>query len=163
MWFARRPINSWDRNAFISDVKYGSPSYTAQMNHVDHNMIIANVRAAAEGSLRVFFQGLKQAAVPAQYGASQGFDTDDGSSWYDIHDNFMFQADGWKMVSAGSDRFGDALLSSTQHSAFVVVSWTGLRWARLVFPRQRCLPRPRRRPELRQRRHFPARPRRGLV
>ena len=47
MWFARRPINSWDRNAFISDVKYGSPSYTAQMNHVDHNMIIANVRAAA--------------------------------------------------------------------------------------------------------------------
>eukprot|EP01045_Picozoa_sp_COSAG04_P007790 COSAG04_NODE_415_length_14711_cov_7.685464_14_plen_97_part_00 len=48
MWFARRPINSWDRNAFISDVKYGSPSYTAQMNHVDHNMIIANVRAAAD-------------------------------------------------------------------------------------------------------------------
>ena len=64
------PINSWDRNAFISDVKYGYPSYTAEMNHVGHNMIIAN------------------------YGASQGFDTDDGSSWYDIHDNFMFMADG---------------------------------------------------------------------
>ena len=45
------PINAWDRNAFISDVKYGKPSYEAQMNHVDHNMIIAN------------------------YGASQGFDT----------------------------------------------------------------------------------------
>ena len=120
-------------------------------------------RKSSSRSLRVFFQGLKQAAVAAQYGASQGFDTDDGSSWYDIHDNFMFQADGWKMVSAGSDRFGDALLSSTQHSAPMVVSWTGLRRARLVFPRQRRLPRPRRRPELRQRRHFPARPRRGLV
>ena len=66
-------MNSWDRNAFISDVKYGRPSYTAQMNQVDHNFIIAN------------------------YGASQGFDTDDGSSWYDIHDNFFFEADGWKV------------------------------------------------------------------
>ena len=28
------PINSWDRNAFISDVKYGTPSYTSAMNHV---------------------------------------------------------------------------------------------------------------------------------
>ena len=73
------PINSWDRNAFISDVKYGTPSYTAEMNHVDHNMIIAN------------------------YGASQGFDTDDGSSWYDIHDNFVFQGDGWKMDYGGHD------------------------------------------------------------
>ena len=27
-------------------------------------------------------------------GASQGFDTDDGSSWYDINNNFMFMADG---------------------------------------------------------------------
>ena len=62
------PINSWDRNAFITDVKYGSPSYTAQMNEVGGNMIIAN------------------------YGASQGFDTDDGSSWYNIHDNFFFEA-----------------------------------------------------------------------
>ena len=36
-------------------------------------------------------------AVIANYGASQGFDTDDGSSWYDIHDNFFFMADAWKM------------------------------------------------------------------
>ena len=35
--------------------------------------------------------------VIANYGASQGFDTDDGSSWYDIHDNFFFMADAWKM------------------------------------------------------------------
>merc|ERR1712190_706578 len=73
------PINSWDRNAYISDVLTGKPSYTAQTNHVDHNMIIAN------------------------YGASQGFDTDDGSSWYNIHDNFMFHADGWEMDYGGHD------------------------------------------------------------
>ena len=55
------PMNSWDRNAFLSDVYNedagGAPSYTAKMNHVRNNMIIAN------------------------YGSSQGFDTDDGSSW----------------------------------------------------------------------------------
>eukprot|EP01051_Picozoa_sp_SAG22_P011782 SAG22_NODE_1164_length_5294_cov_3.888162_2_plen_66_part_00 len=63
-------LHCLQRNAFISDVKYGKPSYEAQMNNVDHNMIIAN------------------------YGASQGFDTDDGSSWYDIHDNFLWKASG---------------------------------------------------------------------
>ena len=63
-------MNAWDRTAYISDVKYGTPSYEAQMNSVNNNFIIAN------------------------YGASQGFDTDDGSSWYDIHDNFFFMADG---------------------------------------------------------------------
>ena len=30
-------MNSWDRTAYISDVKYGRPSYEAQMNSVDHN------------------------------------------------------------------------------------------------------------------------------
>ena len=61
-------MNAWDRTAYISDVKYGAPSYEAQMNSVNNNFIIAN------------------------YGASQGFDTDDGSSWYDIHDNVSTQA-----------------------------------------------------------------------
>ena len=37
-------MNAWDRTAYISDVKYGAPSYEAQMNSVDHNFIIANVR-----------------------------------------------------------------------------------------------------------------------
>ena len=32
----------------------------------------------------------------------------DGSSWYDIHDNFFFMADGWKMDFGGHDsRFTD--------------------------------------------------------
>ena len=49
------------------------------MSHVTHNFIVAN------------------------YGASQGFDTDDGSSWYNISANFMFEADGWKMDYGGHD------------------------------------------------------------
>lgn len=72
-------MNSWDRTAYISDVKYGTPSYEAQMNEVNNNFIIAN------------------------YGASQGFDTDDGSSWYNINNNFFFEADGWKMDYGGHD------------------------------------------------------------
>jgi hypothetical protein len=36
------PINSWDRTAYISDVLTGEPSYSAAMNHITHNMIIAN-------------------------------------------------------------------------------------------------------------------------
>eukprot|EP00039_Didymoeca_costata_P013183 m.196382 g.196382 ORF g.196382 m.196382 type:complete len:799 (+) comp15699_c0_seq3:667-3063(+) len=73
------PINSWDRTAYISDVATGKPSYTAAMNHVRQNFIIAN------------------------YGSSQGFDTDDGSSWYNISSNFFFQADAVKMDYGGHD------------------------------------------------------------
>eukprot|EP00666_Eupelagonemidae_sp_cell4sb_P008797 gene8797-5156_t len=54
------PINTWDRNAFITYVRTGEPSYTSAMSDVSKNFIIAN------------------------YNSSQGMDTDDGSSWYDI-------------------------------------------------------------------------------
>ena len=63
----------------MSTIKYGEPSYEAQMNNIAHNFIIAN------------------------YGASQGFDTDDGSSWYNITHNFFFEADAWKMDYGGHD------------------------------------------------------------
>ena len=49
------------------------------MNNVHNNFIIAN------------------------YGSSQGFDTDDGSSYYNISDNFFFMADAWKMDYGGHD------------------------------------------------------------
>ena len=39
-------MNSWDRTAYLSDVKYGYPSYTAAMNNVEHNFIIANYGAS---------------------------------------------------------------------------------------------------------------------
>jgi hypothetical protein len=73
------PINSWDRQPFITDVATGKPSYDAAMSNITGNYIWAN------------------------YGSSQGFDTDDGSSWYNISDNFMWQADGYKMDFGGHD------------------------------------------------------------
>lgn len=41
--------------------------------------------------------------IIANYGASQGFDNDDGSSWYDTHDNFFYDASGFKMDYGGHD------------------------------------------------------------
>jgi hypothetical protein len=41
--------------------------------------------------------------IIANYGASQSFDNDDGSSWYDTHDNFFYDADGFKMDFGGHD------------------------------------------------------------
>jgi len=80
------PINSWDRQPFVTDVAYGYPSFDAAMTNVTQNLIWAN------------------------YGSSQGFDTDDGSSWYDISSNFMFQADGYKMDFGGHDTVLDGNL-----------------------------------------------------
>ena len=110
-------MNSWDRTAYISDVKYGTPSYEAQMNNVNNNFsafvpssLLLAVKSGIDGHTHVFIQTHRNGcvnvrlsrwrcnrAVIANYGASQGFDTDDGSSWYDIHDNFFFMADAWKM------------------------------------------------------------------
>ncbi len=68
-------MNSWDRMPFLTTIKSGGyeASYSAALTETHHSMIIAN------------------------YGASQGFDNDDGSSWYDTHDNFVL-GDGFKMV-----------------------------------------------------------------
>ena len=62
---------------FLTDIATGGvgpATYSAALSETSHSMIIAN------------------------YGASQGFDNDDGSSWYDTHDNFFYDADGFKMV-----------------------------------------------------------------
>merc|ERR1719223_1007712 len=39
-------MNAWDRTAYLSDVKYGTPSYEAQMNVVSNNFIVANYGAS---------------------------------------------------------------------------------------------------------------------
>jgi len=67
---------------FLTNIKSGghAASYAAALTETTHSMIIAN------------------------YGASQSFDNDDGSSWYDTHDNFFYDASGFKMdfgVSGG--------------------------------------------------------------
>jgi len=110
-------MNSWDRTAYISDVKDGTPSYTAQMNSVDTNFIIAN------------------------YGASQGFDTDDGSSWYDIHDNFFFMADAWKMDYGGHDsRFtGNIIYHGHNDGQNCVNTWPFLPGHGAVWEGNKCV------------------------
>ena len=66
---------------FLTRIASGgaSASYASALSETSHSMIIAN------------------------YGASQGFDNDDGSSWYDTHDNFFYDADGFKMDYGGHD------------------------------------------------------------
>ena len=59
------PINSWDRMPFLIDSNEG-PSFTPLPTHTFGNIIMSN------------------------YGAAQGFDNDDGSSWYFTHDNVYY-------------------------------------------------------------------------
>eukprot|EP01084_Bolivina_argentea_P030682 56811_1 len=66
------PINSWDRMPFLTKLAHGTPSWDSGYSNVHHNFIFAN------------------------YGASQGFDTDDGSSWYNIYNNFNWYALAYK-------------------------------------------------------------------
>lgn len=74
------PINSWDRQPFLTDVRDGTPSWVPAPTEVDRNFIIAN------------------------YGGSQGFDNDDGSSFYRIHDNFIY-GEGLKQDYGGHDSY----------------------------------------------------------
>ena len=80
------PINSWDRMPFLTDTT-GTPSFSPLPTHTVGNLILAN------------------------YGASQGFDNDDGSSWYYTHDNVFYSADGFKMDYGGhSSKFTNNLV-----------------------------------------------------
>jgi len=74
------PINSWDRQLFWTDIRDGSskPGWNPAYSEIFQNVIIAN------------------------YGGSQGFDNDDGSSWYDIHDNVIY-GEGLKQDYGGHD------------------------------------------------------------
>eukprot|EP00658_Telonema_sp_P-2_P085306 TRINITY_DN9700_c0_g1_i1.p1 TRINITY_DN9700_c0_g1~~TRINITY_DN9700_c0_g1_i1.p1 ORF type:complete len:811 (+),score=166.33 TRINITY_DN9700_c0_g1_i1:197-2629(+) len=74
------PINSWDRQLFWTDVRDGKahPGWNPGFNEIDTNVIMAN------------------------YGGSQGFDNDDGSSWYDIHHNVIY-GEGLKQDYGGHD------------------------------------------------------------
>lgn len=71
-------INSWDRLPYLTEVS-GAPSFESVPTHVEENFIFAN------------------------FGGSQGFDTDDGSSFYHVHHNVMYSADGMKMDYGGHD------------------------------------------------------------
>jgi len=73
------PINSWDRMPFLTTVRYGYPSFEPLPMEISKNVIISN------------------------YGASQGIDNDDGSSFFNIHDNVFYASDGFKMDYGGHD------------------------------------------------------------
>lgn len=73
-------INTWDRMPFLTKIGNGvDPSFKPLANTIAENFIFAN------------------------YGSSQAVDNDDGSSWYDIHSNAFYWADGFKMDYGGHD------------------------------------------------------------
>ncbi|KAH8057620.1 hypothetical protein JL722_6706 [Aureococcus anophagefferens] len=72
------PINSWDRQAYRTPLRDPSGGWAPLPTVISRNAIIAN------------------------YGGSQGVDNDDGSSWYDIFDNF-FYGEGLKNDYGGHD------------------------------------------------------------
>lgn len=71
------PINSWDRQPFLWDAS-GEYGFDTPPSTLSENFLVAN------------------------YGASQGIDNDDGSSFYHIVDNINF-GDGFKMDYGGHD------------------------------------------------------------
>jgi len=74
------PINTWDRQPFLTNIGSsigGNPSFNPAVTEIAFNFIWAN------------------------YGASQGVDNDDGSSFYWIHNNVFYDADGFKMDYGG--------------------------------------------------------------
>lgn len=85
------PINSWDRMPFLTNANGFGPSFQPLPTHTTQNLILAN------------------------YGASQGFDNDDGSSYYATHGNVFYSADGFKMDYGGHDSaFFDNLVYGEQ-------------------------------------------------
>jgi len=73
------PINSWDRQPFLTLVGHRVPSFTPLIRRIYHNLIFAN------------------------YNAAQGVDNDDGSSWFHVHHNVWYDSQGFKMDYGGTD------------------------------------------------------------
>jgi hypothetical protein len=83
------PINSWDRQPFMTDLREDTKSFVPDRRTIAFNLIFAN------------------------YGAAEGVDNDDGSSWYHISRNVFYDAEGFKMDYGGHDSiFEDNLVIS---------------------------------------------------
>lgn len=90
------PINTWDRQAFFTDIP--SPaSFDPAPTEIKQNFIFAN------------------------YGAAQGVDNDDGSSFYYISENIFFDADGFKMDYGGhgSKFFSNLVITKGDNGACI--------------------------------------------
>ena len=77
------PINSWDRQPFLTTVRTGEPSMQMEWREVWGNFIVAN------------------------YGGTKQVDNDDGSLFWRVHDNYMQY--GWcaKFKCGGIESFGN--------------------------------------------------------
>lgn len=73
------PINTWDRQPFMTDLPYDKKTFVPLRRRICYNLIFAN------------------------YGAAEGIDNDDGSSWYHIFNNVLYNSEGFKMDYGGHD------------------------------------------------------------
>ena len=74
------PWNSWDRVPYITTLRNGTPSIVPADRRIHHNFVIAN------------------------YNSEGAIDTDDGSAYYQTHDNFFaLGANGLKSDFGGHD------------------------------------------------------------
>ena len=77
------PINSWDRQPFLTTVRTGQPSMIPEFNEIHHNFLVSN------------YGGVKG-----------GMDNDDGSTFYKVHHNFDVYGRGPKKDGVGLEYFG---------------------------------------------------------
>ena len=77
------PINSWDRQPFLTTVRTGQPSMIPEFNEIHHNFLVSN------------YGGVKG-----------GMDNDDGSTFYKVHHNFDVYGWGPKNGGGGLEYFG---------------------------------------------------------
>lgn len=74
------PLNSWDRQPYLTTVRTGEPSMTMAWRQLHHNFFIDN------------------------YSPQEGVDNDDGSQYYHTHDNFLvYGVQGQKADFGGHD------------------------------------------------------------
>ena len=74
------PLNSWDRQPFLTDVRTGAPSMYMAWRSIHHNFFIDN------------------------YSPQEDVDNDDGSAYYRTHDNFfVYGGQGMKNDFGGHD------------------------------------------------------------
>eukprot|EP00937_MAST-01D_sp_MAST-1D-sp2_P001006 g1006.t1 len=77
------PINSWDRQPFVTTIRNGTASTQMEWRDVSRNFIIAN------------------------YGGSKQVDNDDGSLFWRVHDNYMQYGWSQKFKCGGIESWGN--------------------------------------------------------
>lgn len=93
------PFNSWDRQVYVTKVKTGSPSPDKEWDYIFRNFIIAN------------------------YDSTLAIDNDDGSAYYQTHDNFFAYSNaGMKNDFGGHDNHHYNNIYAFVNTGFVITS-----------------------------------------